>query len=79
MEHGFLSQNKLYFILKTKRAREINFTYIKSNLASHFSFQLTQNDFHNNDKSLLLLEKKPQKSQKNTANCPHVHLSCQLL
>ena len=25
MEHGFLSQNKLYFILKTKRASQIGF------------------------------------------------------
>ena len=25
MEHGFLSQNKIYFIMKTKRASQINF------------------------------------------------------
>ena len=57
MEHGFVSQNKLYFILKNKGLAKWVFIYVKTNMASPFSFQLTQINFHNNEKSLLWLEK----------------------
>ena len=57
MEHCFLSQNRIYFILKTKKASQISFIYLKTNLASPFSFQLNQISFHNDEKSLLWLEK----------------------
>ena len=54
---AFFSQNKLYFILKTKRASQIIFhIYVKTNLASPFSFQLIQISFLNSEKSSLWLE-----------------------
>ena len=43
--------------LKTKRASPISFHICKNYLAGPFSFQLTQNSFYNNEKSLLCLEK----------------------
>ena len=50
---------KTNFILfsKTKREAKLVFTYVKTNLASPFSFQLTQNSFHNNEKSFYHLKK----------------------
>ena len=50
---------KTNFILfrKLKVLTKLFFIFVETNLASHFSFQLTQNSFHNNEKSLLWLEK----------------------
>ena len=60
------SHNKLFSLLwklfwvswKLKGLAKLVFIYVKTNFASHFSFQLTQIGFHKNEKSLLWLENK---------------------